>query len=110
MTGAGQARILRAMLESLTRESFLDHVGTTFQVRAGERTLDFKLVEVKALATAQGEERRRQPFSLFFLGPRDVLVHQQTVSFEHAALGRLGIFLVPVGREAEGYRYEAVFG
>lgn len=98
------------MLESLIRESFLDHVGSVFSVQAGERTLAFRLVEVKALVTAAGEQRQRQPFSLFFLGPADVLLRQQIVPLEHAALGRLEIFLVPIGREPEGYKYEAVFG
>jgi hypothetical protein len=98
------------MLESLTRESFAAHLGSVFRAQAPDRVLEFRLVEVKALSTAAGEARQRQPFSLYFLGPGDVLVPQQTVALEHAALGRLGIFLVPVGREPEGYRYEAVFG
>ena len=34
---------------------------------------------------------------------------QQIVPLEHAALGKLEIFLVPVGLDPEGYRYEAVF-
>ena len=98
------------MLDGLTRESFAEHVGTIFRAQAPNRVLEFKLVEVKALVTAAGEARRRQPFSLCFLGPGDVLVPQQTIPLEHAALGRLGIFLVPIGRDPEGYKYEAVFG
>jgi len=98
------------MLDGLTRESFAEHVGSIFRAQAPDRVLEFKLVEVKALATAAGEERQRRPFSLCFLGPLDVLVPQQTVPLEHAVLGRLGIFLVPIGRDPEGYRYEAVFG
>jgi hypothetical protein len=97
-------------MQHLTRESFAPHVGSEFRARSGEREIVLRLREVKALPTATGEVRERQPFALYFLGPADVLVHQQTVPLEHESLGSLGIFLVPVGREADGFLYEAVFG
>ncbi len=95
------------MLDTLTHESFAPHVGSPFEVRLPERTIRFELLEV--LPGKDEAPGRRRPFSLFFRGPREVYVPQQIVPLEHAALGKLEIFLVPVGLDPEGYRYEAVF-
>jgi hypothetical protein len=40
--------------------------------------------------------------------PRDRLVPQQTWSLRHPALGELALFLVPLGPDDDGMRYEAV--
>jgi hypothetical protein len=96
------------VLDTLTHDSFSPHRGSAFEVRAEGRTLALELLEVKPYQ-GDGAPGSRQPFSLFFRGPRDVYLPQQIVPLEHAALGRLEIFLVPVGLEADGYRYEAVF-
>jgi hypothetical protein len=52
----------------------------------------------------------RTGFSLEFLGPPGPLLPQRIYCLEHPRLGRLEIFLVPLGREDRGVRYEAVFG
>lgn len=96
-----------AALDRLTHESFAPHVGSRFEVRLAERTLRLELVEVAPVR--EEPPGRRRPFSLFFRGPRDVYLPQQIVPLDHAALGRLEIFLVPVGLDPDGYRYEAVF-
>lgn len=95
------------MLDTLTHESFAPHVGSPFEVRLPERTIRFELLEV--LPGKDEAPGRRRSFSLFFRGPRELYVPQQIVPLEHVALGKLEIFLVPVGLDAEGYRYEAVF-
>jgi hypothetical protein len=95
------------VLDTLTHESFAPHVGSPFEVRLPERTIHFELLDV-----VPGKDEapgRRRPFSLFFRGPRELYVPQQIVPLEHVALGKLEIFLVPVGLDSEGYRYEAVF-
>lgn len=51
----------------------------------------------------------RRPFSLTFAGPPEPRLAQQIVPLTHARLGRLDLFLVPIAREADGMRYEAVF-
>ena len=42
-------------------------------------------------------------------GPVDPLLPQGVYRIGHQALGEHGIFVVPIGRDAEGTRYEAVF-
>ncbi|HEX9668254.1 MAG TPA: hypothetical protein VGC93_02110 [Thermoanaerobaculia bacterium] len=95
------------MLDTLTHESFAPHVGSPFEARLPERTLRFELLEV--VPSKDEAPGRRRPFSLVFRGPCELYVPQQIVPLEHAALGKLEIFLVPIGLDAEGYRYEAVF-
>jgi Domain of unknown function (DUF6916) len=91
------------MLENLTAADFAPHVGTTFRL---EDQLDLELVDV-----TEGERpgEGRQPFSLLFRGPREPLVAQRIYRLDHDALGLLEIFLVPIGLDEDGARYEAVF-
>ena len=50
-----------------------------------------------------------ESFSLYFVGPDTVPIPQGTYLFTHPTVGRQAIFVVPVGREAGGLVYEAVF-
>jgi Domain of unknown function (DUF6916) len=95
-------------MELLTAATFRPHLNTRFRVRlAPDRALDVELVEL--------EERRphpnlaRAPFSLLFRGDRASLLPQNNYSFEHAALGTLELFIVPLGPDEHGHRYQAVF-
>ena len=55
----------------------------------------------------------REPFSVLFQGPAEPVIPQQTFTLVHDALGRLAVFMVPVGRDGDPRRgpvlYEAVF-
>ena len=67
-------------------------------------------VEVRKLPAAAGQPpRSREPFSLLFRGPLDVVLPQRIYPLEHPDMGRFELFLVPIGPDAEGMRYEAVF-
>jgi len=94
------------MLERFTPDTFAPHVETTFrvQVDAG-RAVEIKLIRVEDF----GSTPTRVHFSLQFRGPLDSFLQQQIYSLEHAALGTIDLFLVPIAREASGYMYEAVF-
>lgn len=98
------------MLEELTEEAFSAQLNTTFQVEAlPAQTVEIKLVEVlgasNGMPTVDGQER----FGLYFTGPGDSFLQQQTYLMRHEQLGDLEIFLVPIAREADGFRYEAIF-
>lgn len=64
------------------------------------------LIEAVALQPAPLDERH---FSLLFRGPLQPQLEQATHLLEHAVLGELAIFLVPVGRDAAGMHYQAIF-
>jgi hypothetical protein len=99
------------MLESLTSAHFLEHVGSTFQFHYdAERSMPVELLDVVIHRLGGGTALgRRESFSLLFRGPTSFRVPQRIYTLEHAVLGSLEIFLVPIGPDDQGMRYEAVF-
>jgi hypothetical protein len=104
-------------LDSLTAAHFREIQGTRFQVTHGPASHEFELVNVTEFpGAAQGTFRK--PFSIVFHGPLDPVLPQGTHRLEHAKLGELDLFLVPVGpnepsapgEAPAAMRYEAVFG
>jgi hypothetical protein len=99
-------------LQHLTVATFAPLVGDRFTLRAGEDVaLELELVDVNDLVGSEGPPAgRRAPFSIHFRGPAEPLLPQAIRPLEHHDLGRLEIFLVPLAQDANGTRYEAVFG
>jgi len=99
------------MLDRLTVMMFTEQIGKAFRLPLTEGTvLDLVLVEARNLSLRTGNPGpRRDPFSLLFLGPKAPVLPQRIYPLENAALGRLEIFLVPVGADADGVKYEAIF-
>ena len=88
----------------MTRDDFARHVNTSFRLSdAGESELT--LVDVSALRASP----RQETFSLLFRSAGERPLPQGTWKLDHAALGQLDIFLVPVGQDEHGRYYEAVF-
>lgn len=100
------------MLDQLTPGVFEQLSSKTFRLlRTDAPPLDLVLVETRNLSRADAEEAgpRREPFSLLFLGPVAPILPQSIYPLENETLGRLEIFLVPVGAGPEGVEYEAIF-
>jgi hypothetical protein len=102
------------MLESFTHATFAPLLGEVFRLQLDEnRVLDLRLSTATELGDKswQVPERdgMRQPFSLLFIGPPDILLPQRIYRLENATLGALEMFLVPIGRDAQGVQYEAIF-
>lgn len=98
------------MLEKLTIGDFKGRVGETFRIADAKGDIELVLSEATDLSprtAAPGS--RRAPFSLVFRGPAKPLLPQRTYPLENEALGRLEIFIVPIGPDEKGMRYEAVF-
>jgi hypothetical protein len=96
------------MLKDLKPSSFEELVGTPFRIHfGGESPLEVVLYEVKRHEPHPGP--RQEPFSAFFRGPRNSILPQRIYQMEHDRLGTLEIFLVPIGPDAQGMGYEAVF-
>ena len=90
-----------------SRSDFEDHLHSPFELeRPGAEPLVLELIEVadKTPTGFPGEQ-----FSLLFKGTLDAYLPQQTYALEHAQMGRLDLFLVPVDERKDGYRYEAFF-
>ena len=96
------------MLQDLTHASFEEHLDTPFRVHfGGEAPLEVVLYQVR-LHEAHGGPRK-QPFSLYFRGPRQPVLPQQIYRLEHDRMGTMEVFLVPIGPDGQGMGYEAVF-
>jgi hypothetical protein len=97
------------MLKNLTHDSFAAELGSEFRLPVEGRA---PLVLALAEATLLGSARpggSRAPFSLVFRGPRGPVLPQRIYRLEHDRLGALEIFIVPIGPDADGMRYEAIF-
>lgn len=96
------------MLQDLTPASFEAHVGTPFHIHYGaDSPLEVVLYEVRPHESHPGP--RAQPFSVYFRATGRGALPQQIYKVEHEKMGTLEIFLVPIGPDAQGMRYEAVF-
>lgn len=95
------------MLEKLTIESFAQHLNTRFRVAAeGSQPIELELVQADDL----GSSEEHETFSLVFRGPlKGSFLPQGIYTFEHEGLSTFNLFVVPIGPDAEGMRYEAIF-
>jgi len=90
---------------------FEEQLGKIFRLLLADGPpLDLVLVEARNLSPGQAATApRREPFSLVFLGPARPVLAQRIYPLENEALGRLEIFLVPIGADSGGVKYEAIF-
>ncbi len=93
-------------LGELTLETFEPYVGDAFTIAAEPASIDLVLDAAAALGEWPGG---RQPFDLRFRGPHEPMLAQAIYRLEHASLGALEIFIVPIGRDAESTTYQAIF-
>lgn len=104
------------MLESFIVDTFRPHVGDWFRAYGdvGSDAVEIQLLSATETAGAaerapEGALPHRRPFSLVFLGPPQTILPQRIYRIAHATLGEFDLFLVPIGRDASGVQYEAVF-
>ena len=105
------------MLEKLTSGDFTPRLGERFTIHhAGPESLVVDLIDVTELGSAPAPDEddgglpRRQPFSIVFQGPESsALLPQSIYRIEHEILGVLDLFIVPIGSDRRGIRYEAIF-
>lgn len=99
------------VLDKLTVEEFRGQVGKPFRLMPVEApAIEVVLTEARDLSLASSVPgAKRKPFSLVFRGPSGPVLPQRIYALENEALGRLEIFLVPIGADTDGVRYEAIF-
>ena len=99
-------------LDELSADRFKPCEGQTFRIPTDGGTLELELTQVSSL---KGDTPRKDksPFSLLFRGPAGTHFEQQIVPLENETLGRLELFLVPLGPdlkdEGRSTLFEAVF-
>ena len=91
------------MSEKLTLSDFVPHLHTSFRVPQME-DYELKLAEVTDHSNAQQEQ-----FSLIFTGVASPWLPQGSYKLIHPQMRECELFLVPIGPDAAGMRYQAVF-
>jgi hypothetical protein len=87
-------------------ETFTPHIGSAFKATtASGEGLELELVEVQPGPTSPHSLQ----FALLFRGPLAPVLSQRIYRIEHARLGEMDLFLVPVAREPQAMMYQVVF-
>lgn len=93
----------------VTREAFEPYLNKTFQVSTGDNlAFEAELIEVSPVGETVGPTGRRA-FSLVLRGPENEAPEQGIYRLDHEELDSIELFLVPIGPDAKGMKYEAVF-
>ena len=96
----------------VTVETFAGREGEAFTIEFADAKLELTLAAVEGMPEDWGRGDRREPFTLTFQGTAEHLLPQQIWPLDHPEIGRLEMFLVPLGpdeNDPERIRYEAVF-
>jgi hypothetical protein len=92
-------------LRTARGEDFEPHVGSAFRIVESAAVLALERV---GRYPSRPSAPRAEPFTLVFTGPPGI--GQGMASLDHSTLGRLDLFVVPVGPGPDRvHRYEAVF-
>jgi hypothetical protein len=86
-------------------EDFEGALGETWEVAAGDGIVPLRLTVAQALPRALRDEGG---FRLEWAGPVDPLLPQATYSLRRDGRS-VDMFIVPVAKTADGYRYEAIY-
>ncbi|HEX6390540.1 MAG TPA: hypothetical protein VFZ89_13865 [Solirubrobacteraceae bacterium] len=102
------------MLEEFTNQTFDALLGQRFEVVPTHgHPFVMVLAECRRVGDMPPDDLgfaiRREPFCLLFYTGRDVVVPQQICRMRNRHLGEFSMFIVPVGPDQRGMRYEAVF-
>lgn len=98
------------MHAQLKLEDFQPYLNQPFQIHYDDQSppLAAELIEVTALPYADGEVSR-PPFSILLRSEDDTVLPQRIYRLSHEKMPQLDLFLVPVGPDQVGMRYEALF-
>lgn len=98
--------------EILSIAFFEPLVGSEFRTVAVDGSEHTLVLESATPYERREESRsalsRQTPFTLTFRGTQTILP-QQIYTMRHPIAGSVDIFIVPVGRDARGTQYEAIF-
>lgn len=94
----------------MEREDFARVTNQEFDVIVGEATMTMTLISMEPFQSPQ--TAFRQAFSLIFKSTSLVVLPQRIYQMRNRHLPdaeKVGVFIVPIGRDPDGIRYQAVF-
>lgn len=95
-------------MDLLSLEHFAGCINETFSASLDGMDVPFVLVEARPVQ-AQARAAMRAPFSLLFRNASAFLFPQRIYAMRHPRIGDIGIFLVPIARDRDGFIYQALF-
>ena len=94
------------MEAALTHDEFSKNLNTKFHVQFDENPpVELELIKVSEIKVYPQQEE----FAIEFRGPLDLFLTQGIFIFKHEQIGQFEIFIVPIGKDEQGFKYEAVF-
>jgi hypothetical protein len=95
----------------VTVETFAGREGQRFWIKFSDAELDLELAEVNRVPDDWGRPPEREPFAVVFHGTLEHVLPQQIWPVDHEELGRIEMFLAPIGPTDtnDAMQYEAVF-
>lgn len=101
---------LSTMLDTIQLSDFQTLLNKTIPIRfTPEITLPAVLIEAKE-TRSDTTNTSRTPFSLIFRTEQKTEYYNQAnFGVQHPELGEIVMFMVPIGFDAEGMRYQAIF-
>jgi len=93
-------------LSALTAEDFSARMARPVHVSADGETMALRITDV---AHRGQSERPGGAFSVVFRGPKSPVIDQAIHRVEFDGEAAVDLFLVPIGEDAQGVLYEAVF-
>lgn len=98
-------------LEVLTFEMAKSLEGTSFWIYPEQdHKVELRVVEVAKVMESEAARLKRNPFSMFMIGPDSYGLNQGTFATTHDTFpDPFVMFITPIGQDARGFHYEAVF-
>ncbi len=92
-------------MAQLTYEEFKNHLHSEFKIKTTAAEVALQLFKISEHNVSSQQDR----FSIFFKGPLNFFLQQDSYSFHHDGMGVFDMFIVPISQEKDGFVYEAVF-
>ncbi|MGZ8285664.1 MAG: DUF6916 family protein [Allosphingosinicella sp.] len=92
-------------MRELSLDEFRDREGQAFELVLGEESVPLTLTKVQALRPTG---REAGAFTLDWRGPAEPVLPQAIYTLRHGD-DLFEMFIVPLGQDRDGSRYEAVF-
>jgi hypothetical protein len=92
-------------MRNLTADDFAEKTGTVYEVSVQGSSFPLTLAEFQTLPNSG---REGGSFRLEFCGPMDPILPQAIYPLRDGG-DELEIFIVPISRDRDGTRYEAIF-
>lgn len=92
-------------MEAFSLGAFREAVDTDFRVVLDGPEVKLRLMRIDEMVVRPDVEQ----FSLLLKGPLELFLTQQIYRLQHECFGEQELFMVPIGRESDGFIYEVSF-